>query len=958
MIQRLPRLRGVRLLVALVLGLGFLLLGGRILAELYVDVLWYRSVGYSDVFWTRTLWQWGVRAAVILTVALLVAMNLRIASATLGAIRIKRRVGDLEIAEQLPTHFVTWGIVALSLLLGLWFGAAVPDGTGTRILLLFRHESWALTDPFLGRDAAFYLFVLPVVAGVLAFGMVLLLLLAALSTAAYAVTGALQWRGGKLALGELPRVHLASLAALFLVLLAARFWIARHLLVLDGTSPVQGIFGYADHQARLPALQTMAAVAVLAAVSLFWGAWKRRLAPAVAGVVALVLASVLIGSIYPGLIQRFRVEPNELARETPYIESNMAFTRTGFGLDGLQRERWEADHREEVGLEESLEQTSRLAVWNEETLLTHYRELEARFRYYDFAGVAVDRYPAPAGLEPIAVSVREVDPQGIENPSWQNLHLRERFITGMGAVASAVARRTPGLRPPMILSAIPPEFHPGPHAPPGLRLERTTVFFGARDQLYAVLNPDEDTFRAPSGEPGRAGVDYPDGIFLSSLPRTLALAWLFRDPNLLFASEITDSSRFVFRRQVQERVREVAPFLDVPDAPYPVIHEGRIVWVLEGYTTARTFPLSSAYQFRSGRQLSYVRNSVKVTVDAVSGDMRFYVADRDDRLLRVYAAAFPGLFRPLREMPEGLAEHLRYPKPLLTLQAQVLFQYHQETARQFHTQQDVWTAGTELSRGSRAVPYSPEYGIYRLPGEEEPAFLLTTVFVPRGRQNLTGVLAARMDPSRYGELVLYDVPVENQVPGPRQIEALVEQDPEISQQFSLWRTGGSQVWTGHLHLVPVGAGLVYMEPVFLAAEDDAIPELQRYVVSDGRAVVMDRSLDGALALLTGREPEGPADPAAGEVGRTPAGLAGERLLRQALEILDRADERRSAGDWAGYGRAMEELREVLEEAAEEALVPPAEEGEETLDAPGPGETGEETVDAPSPGETGGGPPRP
>jgi uncharacterized membrane protein (UPF0182 family) len=308
--------------------------------------------------------------------------------------------------------------------------------------------------------------------------------------------------------------------------------------------------------------------------------------------------------------------------------------------------------------------------------------------------------------------------------------------------------------------------------------------------------------------------------------------------------------------------------------------------------------------------VTYIRNSVKVTVDAVTGDIRFFRMDVEDPLLEAWSRVFPDLLRPFAEMPPELQAHVRYPGDLLDVQARVLLQYHQETAPRFHGQQDVWALPQELSLGTRPVPYIPEYGLYRLPGEEAPEFLLTTVFVPAGRQNLTAILAARCDPERYGELLLFDIAVEEQVPGPRQVEALVEQDPIISQQFSLWRQGGSQVWSGHLHIVPVGQTLLYLEPIFLAAEADAIPELRRFVVSDGKRVAMEPTLEeaiGALALAGGGEA-----PVLSPVADTEGVLPPMALWPQeALGLLDKAEDLLRSGDWAGFGDALEELRALL-----------------------------------------------
>ena len=472
----------------------------------------------------------------------------------------------------------------------------------------------------------------------------------------------------------------------------------------------------------------------------------------------------------------------------------------------------------------------------------------------------------------------------------------------------------------MFVSGIPPEFSASDAAPEGLRLTRPNIYIGARRQEYAVINPGSPgSVGGVDGGPQRPGIDFPPGIQLDSPLKTLALAWRFRDANLLFASEVNRTSRFVFRRGVLERVQQISGgLLRYPEAPYPVVYEGRVVWILEGFTGTRWFPLSTLHDLGAGRPVAYVRNSVKITVDAITGQVTFYVVDDTDSLLQAYARGFPTLFRPLSEMPEGLRDHIRYPRAMLGLQARVLFQYHQETARLFHGQQDVWTLPQELAQGTTPVPYQPEYGLYRLPGEEDKDFLLTSVFVPRGRQNLTAILTASSDPDRYGELVLFNVAVEDQVPGPRQVEALIEQDPVISQQFSLWRTGGSQVWTGHLHLVPVGRTLLYMEAVFLAAEEDAIPELRRFVVSDGYRVAMEETLQEAIQALA-RIADANAPPLRLDTGAADfPTLDTDEWPEEALALLEAADAALRAGDFQGFGEGLDALRALLEGLASEA----------------------------------------
>ncbi len=903
--------RGGRFLLAGFLGLLLLLFVGRWGVVLYVDLLWFRAEGIPEVFWTRAMWEWGARVVTGAVTALVTWANLQLVARSFQGLQVKRRFGDLVIQEQLPGSYVAWAAVIASVFVGFWCATVIPGGTGLRAMLALYGDPWGTIDPILGRDLGFYVFLLPLLEGAVAFGLVITVLIGALSAGGYAATGAIGWTSGRLSMSLRPARHFAILAGAFLIILGLRFYLVPFGLLMDGNSGVQNIFGYADHQVRIPGYRTVAFLCLAAAAAVFWGARRGWLLPAGISFGAVFVAAVGLGQVYPALVQRFQVQPNEIERETPYIRDAVAFTRLGFALDGMDRQRLDYSVPDASAWEGALERLTRLPVWTDATLLTTFRQLEARFQYYDFREVAFDRYPSSEGVAPIAASVREVNPTGIPDPNWQNLHLRERYISGMGAVAGQLSRHTEG-RLPMFLTAIPPEFRPGPGVPDQLQLTRPSVFIGSRPQLYSVINATEDEFLNPSGRPGTPGVDYPNGIPVGSLFRTLALAWRFQDPNVLLASEVGPESRLVYRRQAQERVIALAPFLLFPEPPVPIVADGRVFWILEGFTASESLPLSGVHRLPNGREVNYLRNSVKATVDAVTGDTRLYMVDPADPLIQAYARGFPTLFRDLAEMPAELAGHLRYSRVLLELQAEVLTRFHQESPPVFHGQQDRWDLATELSTNpALPVAYRAEYGLLDLPGPgDEEAYVLSTVFVPQGRQNLASFLAARWVPGEGGRLSLWDAPVEQQILGPGQIEAMVEQDPEISQQFSLWRQGGSQVWTGHLHLVPVENTLYYLESVFLAADVDAIPEIRRFVVSDGRRVVMETSIERALSYLAQGALEEGTEIDLGP-GRSILLPSRESASSAAVEALDRAEERLREGDWEGFGRGLEELRRIL-----------------------------------------------
>ncbi|MDX1532007.1 MAG: UPF0182 family protein, partial [Rhodothermales bacterium] len=444
LLDRLRTLRGGRLAVAVLLGLGTTLVLGRIVSFLWIESLWHGGVGYGDVFWRRLGWTWGLRLGVGLGVGVLLFVNLRLVARTLGGIQIKRRFGDLEIAEQLPRSYVLGAVALLSGLVALWFGGSISEAVGMQALLAVQAQPWGVRDPVFALDLSFYVFLLPLLRVTMMFALIVLFLVFTVCIAGYAATGAVRWARQGLVMAELPRVHLGALAAAFLVVLAARFWLGRYVLLLDGSSEVQGIFGFTDFHARIPALQIMTVLTLLAAAAVMWGAWRNRAVPVLLGLSSVLAGGLLVVQFYPSLVQRFRVEPNELGRETPWIQQNIAFTRLGFGLDDMQRVGFRYTPPEGVDWVEAREQFEGLPVWSANALLTTYREVEARFPYYDFSDVTVDRYRRADGTrEPVAVAVREVERSGIQDPNWQNLHLRDRYLAGMGAVASDAAERTP-----------------------------------------------------------------------------------------------------------------------------------------------------------------------------------------------------------------------------------------------------------------------------------------------------------------------------------------------------------------------------------------------------------------------------------------------------------------------------------------------------------------------------------
>ncbi len=895
--------------IGLAISLVALVVAASLASDIYTAILWYESVGYEDVFWKRI----GITALVRLVAGALamafVLLNLWAVAKEVGPVHLRRRYGNLEIAEQVPRKWIAAGIILTALLAGWWISAlAFGDGAALAVAAWLRQVPWGVADPHFGRDIAFYVFTLPVLSRATEFALLAILWTLALVVAGYALIGTARIRDGRLELEDGVRLHLVVLAATLIVLLGVRLWLDRYSLVVAGNG-IGGALGYTDVHVRMPIRVGLSLLCMAAASAMVYGTRLRSwFTPAVA-IGVLLLGLLVPGYLLPYLVQRFQVEPNELERESQYISQNLTFTRLAFGVEDLERRMFEY-RSVSLPSAESLEPIFReLPLWDRAQLQLAYNQRQSLFPYYSFADVEFDRYGPPGERRQVAISAREFISRGVPEGSrtWQSLRLNPSYVRGMGTVVSPVADRSPQGEPVFWVSDVNPVRYAA-SAPPELAIEQPSIFFGETMEGYAIIIPGRD------GEfGGEPDVSYPDGIRLDSFLRVLAFAWRFGEENILLSGEITPESRIIFRRTVQERVREVAPFLVWGSDVYPVISQGRLVWIVEGYSVSSRFPLARPYQLEGGGAVRYIRNSAKAVVDAVSGDFRIYSTDAEEPVVATYSRIFPDLIRPVEDMPEDIRSHLRYPRLLLHTQAAILQEYHAQDVDDFYTGRDVWQLPGEATRPGAVRSYHADYTTMPLPGASEPEFLLTVPFTARERQNMTAMLYARSDPPNYGELLLLELPRDQLIPGPEQVQALVEQDPVISSRLSLLRQSGSNVDLGQTRIVPLDGSFLYVQPVFLAAEDAErqIPELEEVVLSDGEGVVMAPSVDAALAgLRGGQESEGGETTAAGRDGLADRAGWSDR----ALDLLLQAEDKLRTGDWAGFGSDWEELKEVLEEA--------------------------------------------
>lgn len=913
---------------------GFVVLAGLILARatvgIYTEALWYTELGYGGLFWRRMWIGLLVQTVAGALAAALVLANLWVVARHVGSVHVRRRYGNLEIAEQVPVRYVAMGMVATALLAGWWLSELEFGGTAAiPVFAALRSVPWELGDPLFGLDVGFYVFTYPVLRQALDYLLVVLVWSLVLVTAGYVLVGAIRLEGNRPELEDRARVHLAAVAAGLLVLLAGRFWLSRYQLLLDGEG-IGGALGYTDVHARLPALAVLAGLSLVTAAAVVHGAWRRAWLPPAAAGGALVAGVILLGAVLPSTVQKFQVEPNELSRERPYIAWNLEFTRRAYGLDALDRTPFTYREPRIDGWADVAPAVARLPLWDRGPLREALQQRQSFRAYYRFLDVDFDRYGPPGDQHQVGIAVRELMPSEVPQGSqtWQSLKLNPQYVRGLGAVATRVA--SAGGTPDywlydLPLDTLPADASPAdsaragsvrmdPAAPASLALTRPSIFFGEGTTEYVILVPGrEDAFM------GEVGEDFPGGVPLSSFWRVLAFAWRFGDKNLLFSGEVSRDARILYRREVSERVEALAPFILWEDDPYPVIHRGRVVWMVEGYTASASFPLAATYRPSGTWAVRYLRNAVKATVDAVSGEVALYAVGSGDPILQTYASVFPGLIRPLDELPEDLRAHLRYPAFFLQAQAELLERYHLTSPDAFYAGEDFWQLPREVRGEAAEQPYVPDYALMPLPGAAEPEFLLSVPLIARDRQNMTAFLLARNDPPHYGELRLVELPRDQLIPGPSQVRALMQQDPEVSRELTLWSQRGSTVEFGHTLVVPVEAGFLYVQPLFLSAEarGQRIPELARVVVSDGRRVGMGSTLRGAIEALTRQEEgEGTRAAPAREAGALP-GLREGAWTSEALDLLLQADERLRAGDFAGFGARWAELRRLLERAASE-----------------------------------------
>ncbi|HEX6385642.1 MAG TPA: UPF0182 family protein, partial [Anaerolineae bacterium] len=721
---------------------------------------------------------------------------------------------------------------------------------------------------------------------------------------------------------------------LVLALWAIGYWFAIYGLLYSQRGIVFGAT-YTDMNASIWALRAQLVLMVLTALALAYNVLRLDLRPVLVAAGLWLAATLLLGSIYPGLLQRYSVEPNEIERERPYIAHNIEFTRLAFGLDQVDVRPLESVtplQPEDLEANDAVLQNVRL--WDYRPLQQTYDQLQSLRTYYQFSEIDIDRYEIDGQLRQVMLAARELEKSRLPFSSWVNLNLE--YTHGYGVVMNPVDQVTADGQPVFFIQDLPPQSN----VP--LEITRPEIYYGELTRDSVLVGSGREEFDYPSGNDnvyssyaGRGGVP------LDNYLKRLAFAFRQSDANLLLSNEITNNTRIQFHRQIQERVRQLTPFLALDGDPYLVVWEGRLVWIQDAYTLSNNFPYATPIINReAGIDFNYIRNAAKVTIDAYDGTVTYYLAAPEDPLIQAYAGAFPNLFRPLATMPEGLQAHIRYPEELFLAQTQQYLIYHMTDVRVFYNQEDRWQVPSEIYEGIEQ-PMEPYYVILSLPDETESEYLLIQPFTPAEKLNMVAWVAARNDVPHYGQLVLYELPKQELVIGPMQIESRINQDTEISQQFSLWDQRGSSVIRGNLIVIPLNQSFLYVEPVYLQSTTNALPELKRVIVASDTSIVMRETLDDALTALlldeptvdrfviedetlveevAGEDPAGTvaptAEPTDGDVAVVPPDATVEELIQSANGHFEAAEAAQRSGDWTTYGQELEALQRDLQQLTE------------------------------------------
>jgi uncharacterized membrane protein (UPF0182 family) len=875
-----------------------------------VDWLWFSAIGYFDVFWTTIIAKAGVFFAVFLATGIILWVNGLVAFRFTRSQRTQRPtefewkpsgVATLPEVLEFARHRLPWRVVVICGACVLAALVALGEVNNWHVLLQFLYQvPYGASDPLFNNDISFYLFTLPAYVAIKNWMLLTLFLSALFAGAIYWVHGDIEYGVQRRSISPTAVAHSSVLLGLFFAVKAWSYGLDRYLLLYGDNGVVVGA-SYTDIHVGLPVLWLLIGLSIVFALAA-WTNVRMRTYRIPAAAAALVFGgSLVLSELVPGFFQRVFVKPTELQLEKPYIQRNIALTQQAYDLHQITAKPFPAEQDLTLKTLEANKATiDNIRLWDWSPLMDAYVQLQEIRTYYKFHDVDVDRYWLDGTYQSVMVSARELKSSMLPPNAQTWVNTRVLFTHGNGVVMSPVTRKSADGLPLFYLRDIPPISTGGPD------IREPRIYYGEETSNYVIVKGGTPEFDYPKGK-DNIYVPYngTGGVPIGGILRRNLFAWHFGDLNLLLSRYITGASRIMIRRDIQEQARAIAPFLRLDHDPYLVISNGKLYWIQDAYTTSDYFPYAQPVQRLS---LNYIRNSVKIVIDAYNGTVAFYLMDAAEPIARTYQRIFPDLFKPFAAMPPDLQKHIRYPEDLFLIQAQIYQAYHMEAADVFYNREDLWQFPREPG-GDGATLMAPYYIIMRLPGETQAEFFLMLPMVPSRRDNMIAWLAARCDSPDYGKLIVYEFPKDKLVYGPFQIEALINQNTEISQQLTLWNQMGSRVIRGNLLVIPIENSILYVSPLYLRAAQGQLPELKRVIAAYGDHVVMKETLAEALSALfeTGGAPKTPSTSTG-----TPLAAPAAAQAREALDHYNQAIERLKAGDWAGFGTQLDAVRRLLE----------------------------------------------
>ena len=911
------------------------------LSGFYADWLWFKSVDFTNVWSTVLFTKVGLFVVTGLITTFIISLNIYLAFRKRPFyVPLAVEADNLERYRAQIEPIRRW--VFLAIVAALFYFSGTSGSTLWSTWLLFNNSTpFGIKDPQFGMDISFFAFRLPMWQSLIGWGISTLVLTLIATAAVHYLYGGIRLQVREDRTTVAARVQLSVILGLIVLLKAVAYWFDRYALALKESRLITGLT-YTDVNAVLPAKAILAAIAVICSLLFFANIIRRSWVLPAAGTALLVISSVLIAGLYPGAIQQFQVKPSESSKEAPFIQRNIDATRAAYGLDGVKVTDYDATISTSAGqLANDAATIANIRLMDPNVLSATFRQLQQVKPYYTFPeSLDVDRYKVDGVERDVVVAVRELNIDGNPSRNWINDHLV--YTHGFGFVAAFGNARDADGKPSFAVGDLPPTKGLGDFQP--------RIYFGENVPDYSIIggvktdSPVEFDYPDDASANGQKNYTYTGtgGVPVGNLFNKLVFALKYQEQKLLLSNLINKDSKILFNRNPRDRVAKVAPWLTLDGDSYPAIVDGKVLWIIDGYTTSAGYPYSKEVVLSNAttdalttnstsitalgnRTVNYMRNSVKATVDAYDGTVSLYQWDEKDPVLATWSKAFPGTVKAKKEISAQLLEHIRYPEDLFRVQREILSAYHVKTAGAFYGGQDFWRVPRDPSTfGGNAGAQPPYYLTLELPGSKKPSFSLTTPFVPRGgRENLSAFMVVNSDSGPdYGKITVLQLPRSTNVAGPSQVASNFEAKPEVANSLSLLRQGGSDVVLGNLLTLPVGGGLLYVQPVYVraTANSAAYPLLQKVLVSFGDQIGYDNDLKGALDQVFGGNSgtstnsggTGTTSSTGTDTGNANSALA--NALASAKQALADGQAALAKGDFTAYGRAQDRLKSAIASA--------------------------------------------